>query len=208
MAKKSEEVIGVAIPEIEIQELTMKIVGDSPLIVHAWSEKAKKMMLDAQMKKASKGREVRDPFAEFCDSLYWLSDRPENPTMEDIQKATFGFPTVAFKSAAIDAGYQQGVIPKKTTARGAFHLTGDFAIIDGEVNMREDMVRLSGPGRAADFRYRGEFKDWSTLLHVRYNKNAISAEQIVNLMNVGGFACGVGEWRPGKNGSFGMFHVE
>jgi hypothetical protein len=33
-------------------------------------------------------------------------------------------------------------------------------------------------------------------------------EQIVNLFNIGGFACGVGEWRPGKDGSNGMFHVE
>lgn len=34
------------------------------------------------------------------------------------------------------------------------------------------------------------------------------AEQIVNLFNVAGFACGVGEWRPSKDGSFGTFHVE
>ena len=30
--------------------LTLRIVGDSPLIVHAWSEKAKKEMLQAQLR--------------------------------------------------------------------------------------------------------------------------------------------------------------
>ena len=71
--------------------------------------------------------------------------------------------------------------------------------------MREYMVRI-GMG-TADIRYRGEFKKWSTTLHIRYNSNAMSAEQIVNLFNVAGFACGVGEWRPQKDGSYGCFHV-
>ena len=72
--------------------------------------------------------------------------------------------------------------------------------------MREDMVRI-GMG-TADLRYRGEFKNWATTLTIRYIPFAISMEQIINLFNVGGFSCGVGEWRPEKGGSFGMYHVE
>ena len=60
----------------------------------------------------------------------------------------------------------------------------------------------------ADLRYRGEFKEWATTLHIRYNAKAMSMEQIINLFNIGGFACGVGEWRPSKDGAFGTFHVE
>lgn len=208
MAKKINEAvesINVEIPELNIGYFEVTVIGDSPLIEHAWSDKAKQMMLDKQMKKASSGREAKDPFMDFCDSLYWLTEKPENPTMEDVQKARFGFPTVAFKSAAVDAGYQSGILAKKTTARGAFHIVGEMAEIEGTPEMREDMVRI-GMG-TADIRYRGEFKKWSTTPTIRYNKNAISDEQIINLINVGGFACGVGEWRPGKDGSYGMFHV-
>ena len=205
MAKTNEENIGVEIPELNIETFTVKIIGDSPLIEHAWSDKAKQMMLDKQMKKASSGREKKDPFMDFCDSLYWLTEKPEKPTMEDVLKAKFGFPVVAFKSAAIDAGYQSGILAKKTTARGAFHIVGEMAEIEGVPEMREDMVRI-GMG-TADIRYRGEFKTWSTTLTIRYNKSAMSMEQIVNLINVGGFACGVGKWRPAKDGSYGMYHV-
>jgi hypothetical protein len=81
-----------------------------------------------------------------------------------------------------------------------------MAVIEGHPDMREDMVRI-GMG-TADLRYRGEFKTWATTLHIRYNARAMSMEQIVNLFNIGGFACGVGEWRPGRDGSNGMFHVE
>lgn len=202
--KKTEDAI-ITIPAIDIRTFQLRLVGDSPLIVHAWSEKAKREMLEKQMKKATKGKEVRNPFKEFCDSLYWLSEKPDDPTMEDVQNAKFGFPVVAFKSAAVDGGYQSKVTSNKTTSRGAFHINGEFVEIEGEPEMREDMVRI-GMG-TADLRYRAEFKQWSVVLDIRYNANAMSMEQIINLFNIGGFACGIGEWRPAKDGQYGMFHV-
>lgn len=201
-AKKEERII---IPEIELRTMKIKVVGDSPLITHKWSEKAKRMMLDKQMKKATKAKDAKDPWMDFCEALYWLDGMPEEPTEEDITNARFGFPACAFKAAAVDAGYQQEVLAKKTTARGAFHILGDLVEIKGVPEMREDMVRI-GMG-TADIRYRPEFKEWSAELVIRYNPNVMSAEQIINLINIGGFACGVGEWRPSKDGSFGTFHV-
>lgn len=200
-----DSILGIEIPEIRVETFQLKLIGDSPLIEHAWSEKAKKMMLDKQMKKATSGKEAKDPFQDFCDSMYWLTDKPEHPTMDDVLKAKFGLPVTAFKAAAIDAGFQQGILAKKTTARGAFHIVGEFAEIEGTPEMREDMVRV-GMG-TADIRYRGEFKKWSTVLTIRYNPMAMSMAQIINLFNIGGFANGVGEWRPSKDGAFGTFHV-
>ncbi len=200
------EVLNIEIPEIEVRSMEVTLIGDSPLIVHKWSEKAKREMLDKQMKKATKGKSAKDPWTDYCESLYWLTDMPAKPTQKDIDKAKFGFPACAFKAAAVDAGYQQGLLAKKTTARGAFHIAGDLVEIEGTPTMREDMVRI-GQG-TADIRYRGEFKSWKTKLTIRYNPNAMSAEQIINLLNMGGFANGVGEWRPSKDGNFGTFHVE
>lgn len=207
MKKTNEEtLLDITIPAITLNTMKLKVVGDSPLIVHAWSEKAKRMILDKQMKKASSGKEAKDPFMDFCESMYWLDGMPENPTMDDVLKARFGFPACAFKAAAVDAGFQQGILAKKTTARGAFHIIGDMVEIKGTPNMREDMVRI-GMG-VADIRYRGEFKNWSAEFLIRYNPTSMSAEQIINLLNIGGFANGVGEWRPSKDGSFGTFHIE
>jgi hypothetical protein len=212
MSKKDEQEVVVQIPKIEIQQLQVKIIGDAPLIVHKWSEKAKKEILDKQMKKASKGKEAKDPEMDFYHSMYWLNDiDEETATKDDYAKliksgdARFGFPSVAFKACAVNAGYQQGILAKKTTARGAFHIQSEFVEIFGKPYMREDMVRV-GMG-TADIRYRGEYRDWYAILNIAYNKNAISADQIINLINMGGFANGVGEWRPEKDGQFGTFHV-
>lgn len=201
----------VMIPAINIQFASITVIGDSPLIVHKWSEKAKKEILDKQMKKAkTKGHDAKDPVRDFIDSLYWLEGKPEDKTEEGFVEAIkngarFGFPSVAFKASAVSAGYRSGVTKDKVSMNAAFHIDGDFVEIKGTPNMREDMVRI--PMSGADVRYRGEFKEWSATFQVKYNASAISLEQLVNLFNLGGFACGLGEWRPEKGGQYGMFHV-
>lgn len=221
--ENNDTLLNITIPAITLNTITLRVVGDSPLIVHNWSKKAKQEMLDKQMKKASTGKKAKVPAADFIESLYWLdennfeigvpeslqnitNDTPYEDIMAEVVKGRFGFKSCAFKASAIDAGYQQGILAKKTTARGAFHIIGDFVKIEGIPEMREDMVKIAMG--TSDIRYRAEFKTWSAELTIRYNPVAISAEQIINLLNYGGFANGVGEWRPSKDGSFGTFHVE
>lgn len=209
---KRDAELSITIPAIDIRTITIRIAGDSPLIVHKWSEKAKREILAKQMKRAkTKGHDAKDPVRDFIESLYWLDGEPEEKTEEGFTRAIqngarFGFPAVAFKAAAVAAGYRSGVTPNKVSMNAAFHIDGELVEIHGIPEMREDMVRV-GMG-TADIRYRGEFKDWWALFPVRYNAAAISAEQLVNLFNLGGFACGLGEWRAERGGCFGAFHVE
>ena len=187
MAGKTE----VAIPRIDIQMMSITLVGDSPLISHKWSEKAKRQMLDKQTKRATGPKEAKDPQKDYEESLY------------QTESGEYGFPAVAFKSAAV--GACRFLDMKMTEARGAFHVVGEIIPIEGTPSMREDMVRV-GMG-TADIRYRGEFKQWRANLLIRYNASVLSPAQIVNLFNNAGFGVGVSEWRPEKDGSFGMFHV-
>jgi hypothetical protein len=191
MAKQIEQVI--ELKKINIQLAQIDLVGDSSLIVHAWSEKVKKGMLDKQMKKAKGAQQAKDPNRDYEDAFYRMPD------------GTPGFPAIAFKAAAVSAAGRFAEGMKMTEVRGSFHIPCELIPIEGKPNMREDMVRV-GMG-TADIRYRPEFKKWRVSLPIRYNADAISLEQIVNLFNQAGFGVGVGEWRPEKDGSNGMFHV-
>lgn len=192
MATKKPSEQAITLPRLNIQMIKLRLVGDSPLIVHAWSEKSKKMMLDKMLKKANTGRAAKDPEQEYRDSLY------------PFPGGGFGFPSIAFKSAAVDAAsFVDGIT--KVQMRGCFHIPGELVKIDGEPTPREDVCRV-GMG-AADLRYRGEFKDWAASLTVQFNANAISAEQIANMFSIAGFSIGVGEWRPARDGQFGRFHL-
>jgi hypothetical protein len=189
--QQTQDVI-IELPRLKLQTMQITLVGDSPLICHAWSKKAKAAMLAKQMKKAAQAKAAKDPEQDFKDSLYAHPD------------GGWGFPAVAFKASAVDACTHIANITK-VEARGAFHIDGELVKIEGKPTPREDMVRI-GMG-VADIRYRGEFKKWRCTFSLRYNANVISVEQILNLFNTAGFAVGVGEWRPSRDGSNGMFHV-
>ena len=60
----------IEIPPIVIKTMIITLVGDSSLIVHKWSEKAKKQMLDKQMGAAVQKKAPKDPEQDFRDSLY------------------------------------------------------------------------------------------------------------------------------------------
>ena len=188
----------INLPPLNIQTMDIVVIGDTPLVCHAWSSKAKKEMLDKQMKKAKPGKAAKDPEADYKESLYPMPD------------GGFGFPVIAFKNAAVTACTSvEGVT--KVAARQAFRVGGtldgaELVKIEGaDPEPREDMVRI-GMG-TADIRYRGQFVHWWTKVRVRFNASVLSAEQIVNLFNTAGFGVGVGEWRMEKDGQFGCFHV-
>lgn len=213
--KKETEVIEIR--PLDIKRVKVRMTGDTPLIVHAWSEKAKRQMLEAQMKTTkTKAKDVRDPYDDFIQSLYWLEGKPEESTPEAFEAAVnggakWGFPVGAIKQAGNSAAYRLGWVKNQMQLRGSYFLQtefGDMAEIKGAVpEIREDMVRI-GMG-SADLRYRGEFKNWYMDMTLEYNASGdMTLEQILNVINAGGYTCGIGEWRPEKDGSFGKYHIE
>ena len=216
---KNEEII--EIKPVENVSTIIRIVGDTPLIVHNFDEKAKREILEKQMKATkTKSREPKNPIGDFINSMHWICGKPDTTyasvTENDFYVAVengakFGFPVTAIKQAANSAAYRNGLVKNQMALRGAYFIDGvgpnQLAEIKGDIPvMREDMVKIIS---GADIRYRGEFNNWHMDLTIRYNKNGpYSLEQIINLINLGGFCCGIGEWRPEKDGQYGMYHVE
>jgi hypothetical protein len=207
MSKTTETIINL--PRMSREKINITLIGETPLIVHRFAEKSKREMLEKQTKSAQKGKVAKNPEADFEASIYRMAD------------GSHGFPAVAFKAAAVTACTSLAGITK-VAARQAFHVSGQQSIRQGafsaaitteelvEVHcpaptMREDMVRV-GMG-TSDIRYRAQYWPWAVDLIVEFNPLAMSAEQVLNLFNTAGFACGVGEWRPERDGSNGRFRV-
>ena len=219
----AEKKIIAEIRPLDIRQVNLRIVGDSPLIMHAWSEKAKLMMLEAQQGKSKgKKKEYRNPVREFIDSMYWIEGKPklkDDASEEECEiafeeacanGARFGFPATAIKQAANSAAYRLGWVKNQMGLRGAYFLEsnedGLVEIHSDRPIMREDLVRI-GMG-SADLRYRGEFRNWYIDLVMKYNASSeYSLDNIISALVAGGFTSGLGEWRPEKDGSYGMFHV-
>lgn len=226
----------IVIKPVDLRTASIRIVGTTPLIVHAFSEKAKREMLDAQRSttKVTKKHVNRIPMADMIGATYWLSGAPdidlENLPREDVavadkmcedawesaidSGARFGFPATGIKQAAIMAASRYEIDVKTTALRGMFFIAGEGPNQLVEIKgckpvVREDVCKVGGISKTADLRYRPEFDNWYMDLKIQYNANGpVSLEQIINLINLGGFCCGIGEWRPERDGNYGMFQVQ
>jgi len=198
-ASTTEEGTTLVIRAPKRGRLRIRVIGETPLIMHRWSEKAVKEMLDKQrgVKSLTK-REAKDPQQDYEASMYRMPDG-----------SGFAFPAVAFKSAMVSACREIDGLTM-AQARQLFHVRGlddpEYVRIEGEPRMRQDTVRVANG--AADIRFRGEFVSWSADMEIDFNAAVLKAEDVANLLAYAGASVGIGERRPEREGnSFGLFKV-
>jgi hypothetical protein len=196
MAAKSTTPKTIQIPEFNRGLLRIVIQGLSPLITHKFSEKAIRDIEKAQKKEAKVAKPPRNPEEEFLGGLYVIDEAAER----------YGFPSAGIKKALVNAG-GRFADEQMTVLRGLINiLPGDLVEIHGsKPEMRRDPVRLTGG--TTSLAYRPMFREWQIGMDVRYNKGLTTPDQIANLFNIAGFAVGIGDWRPEKNGNFGQFEI-
>lgn len=194
------------IADIDVETVLVPIVGTASLIVHKFSEKAKRQMLDAMQGKKSQ-KTVRDPAADYEAAFH------------RIKGGGYGFPCTGFKQSIVSGARFYGKSVSMTELRQFLFLDGEWSDdelapqklirIEGEPRMREDVVRY-GMG-STDLAYRPEFREWSATLEITYVRSALSQSSLLSLISAAGIGVGVGEWRPlGKKstGEFGTFKLD
>ena len=193
MVKKTTragQVLTVDIPRPQIKILSIPVVGESRLVMHRWSKKAREQMLRKQMGMPALKKEKKDPHQDFLESAYQSTE------------GWYGFPATAFKSACVDAcRYVEGIT--MVMARGTLFVVPDgedpegisLVRIEGDgPHLREDMCRIDMG--TADVRHRAEWRSWRTVINIKYNANILTAAQVFNLASIAGLHCGIGEGRP------------
>ena len=84
MAVKAEE---KQLKPIMQKRLRLRIKGKSPLIVHNWSEKAKKEIRDKKQGKKTRNREACNPQAEFEAAQYRTEGGAHGIKLEALKKS-------------------------------------------------------------------------------------------------------------------------
>lgn len=193
----------LSLGRIDETVVDIPIVGITPLIPHAWSQKARNMMAAKQANPGLRAaREPKDEAAieqERRDSCYWLDgDTP-------------GMPATAFKAAMVDGcRFFDGLT--MALAKMLFYVEGvgpdQLVPIEGDPHPRQDTPRNADG--VADLRYRYMFDPWAAVLRIHYYPAKITADSVIALVDAGGKG-GVGDWRPSspksKTGMYGQFRV-
>lgn len=226
--------VTIQIPTIRREQIRVWVRGISDLIVHNMDRKTvlqllkKHMQVDTdeaalaamdraqrekfdrardrpgvERKKDKKGREAKD-LQECMDLSKYLTDKGKD-----------GFPTIGFKCAMKDAVTFLGTKSvTKVLIGGAVFVQGQLVELEYDACEMSIMPTRVGPfgQKQPNIAVRALYKGWKAKLTIEYLPHLISRDQVVQLLNVAGFSCGVGEWRPkpggdGNGGQYGRFEV-
>ncbi|NIP94018.1 MAG: hypothetical protein GWO24_11415, partial [Akkermansiaceae bacterium] len=209
-ATKDATASKITVPDVTMNELEFRIVGISPLMVNQFPEKAMREMED-KGKGVKTKRPPRNPKESFNAARYQgVKYKPAKGRAITAD----GFRADGIKKAVVSAAkFLDGVF--MTTLRGSLFVNlGEelVPIMNGKGACKPEMdrrpVRLAGPSRTADIRYRPIYHDWSIPVKVLFDPSLIDEVSIVRLFTRAGISVGIGENRPEKGGQYGMFRPE
>ena len=190
-----------------MKELTVKITGISPLLMHS-DRSVNKLDPDvkAHSKLTSKKSKTEDDLLAIARSEYMLGLYVDDD---------FGvcLPTINIRSALIEGARQN--------KRGKDIETGTIIL---EQNVALDYKGPKDPEKLFQtrafvycksvvvqrnrvMRYRPRFNEWSCKVTIQYDPKKISEEDLLYSFDCAGRYVGIGDFRPNKKGNFGRFEV-
>jgi hypothetical protein len=206
--KKAAEADAPAVSRIEIpapklQVVSCKVVGDAPLVLNRFGEKARQQLHDSHAEgSTAKSRKKREPkdFQACYESAKHVFREQDG--------GGYGVPAASFRNAMIDACRLAGVV--MTNAKQALFVVPDGIGTDGTplVRITGEPVYHEAPVRNAsgvvDLRARPMWPEWEAVVHVRYDADLLRAQDVANLMLRAGVQVGIGEGRPFSKKSNGQ----
>jgi hypothetical protein len=191
----------VRITRPRMRKATIPIVGISPYVQHAFSEKQRKQMEETQRAgQQARGKRTRNPkdFNEVYESAKHVA-----------KDGWLGIPAPAFRNAMISACKLVGIV--MTRAKLSVFIEADgidekdgmpLVRIIGEPRIHESFVRLANG--STDIRWRPMWEEWSANVPVTWDEDQFSATDVMNLMLRAGLQVGIGEGRPDSPDSNGL----
>jgi len=178
--------------------VSVKATEESTLISNRLDPQIAESIVSKETGKAQQ-KKVRNLDEEYETRFHYTDD------------GEYGYPAAGFAGAILFGALAAGV--NKTDVKRAIRVLGNvYPLKYKKLNRRVDYPRRkSARGMGApDVRHRPEFVDWEADIIIEYDASQMGLEQVVNLVNQGGFSGGIGDWRPSapeSPGTHGMFEV-
>jgi hypothetical protein len=188
--------------KMSIESFTLPIFSERPLISNAFPQKTLLQILGKHMKRpdAFLPLSAKDPIANFEACIHWTKGEDGNmyPAV----------PGSSFKASLVAACRMTEL--EMMTTKQLFHVIPHRIRIYGDQPlMCEHRVRNERGG--IDIRHRAMFMRWAAELPIRFYTGGISRDMIIQLAMLGGFGCGIGDWRvaapKSNNGQMGTWRL-
>lgn len=187
---------------VGIQSVDIVLINrpGSPLVVHAFAEKAKQEIRDKQQKKAKKVKEERNPTAEFLAARYVDDGGRECAPITALKKS------IITAASAFDdltkVGLRQALFVDSILSPGAALVPIETHANAPAVGvMREDAVTIGINTRGLT--YRPMYPEWKLKIRIEFNPRLVSQDQILALVDQAGWGVGICEGRPERSSALG-----
>jgi hypothetical protein len=193
----------VEIQEIVMKEVTVNIIGTSPLILHRFSDKARRELLLGGRKKNVAELQTtlkHDPLAEYRECLYRNRKR-DGLTLFHVPK---GMVSRTLADVAVDIpGATKAAMDRLTS------ISTPTLFLFGVPKLFTTMARNSDMAKTPDVRTRPILEHWAVpSITIKYVSGMLTDRKVINLLSAAGSLVGIGDWRPQrKGGEYGAFRV-
>ena len=186
--------------QTSILSVTVRGIAGSPLVVHAFAEKAKQEIRDKQQKKARRAKEQRKPDDEVMAAKQFDVEGRECVPVTALKKAIISAATAFddLKKVAL----RQALFVTPTVDRASMLVPIERYDGSSAVGVkREDAVTIGVSTRA--LAYRPEYIEWQLRFQVEFNPRLVSEEQVLALIDQAGWGVGICEGRPERTSALG-----
>lgn len=207
VTRKSSPPPAVNSAERGIQSIALTLRGrkGSPLVIHAFAEKAKQEIRDKQQKKAKKAKAERDPTAEFLAARYVDTDGRECAPITALKKSLISAAT-AFDDLT-KVALRQAIFVDSVAVPGAAFVPIERHDGTAAVGvMREDAVTIGINTRG--LAYRPAYEEWQLRVRIEFNPRLVSEDQLLALVDQAGWGVGICEGRPERSSALGWGRFE
>lgn len=210
MAKETAKVLELKaiVPKIA----TIKIQGDSDLILNKMNDVSRKQLTDERKDKAKDVNAANNNFERIITSIHWLNGNPKEFSEKSLREALDpknNAPCIT--CFGLKKSFGEAVTRNKISQYSTeFHATmnvigkGDNLVPIRFADHHVDEKLMSPKRGAPVLVYLNRFSGWSAEFDISYLENVYSLEQITNIVNLAGFGLGIGS---GRSSGYGRYHV-
>jgi hypothetical protein len=194
------EPLALAVATFEIESL-------SPMLLQCLSDKSKKQMEEGRAGTKKKKKEYGTPEDQAKDAIsgYLIGGKFGRPWT----KSSLHVPNSWFKNMLINVAGRHVDALKLNTAGGVFQVVESMVPISHKgISIHEGWVKVPAKTGAPVLRFRGMLEKWSCTFSIRYNTGMINSTALAVIVETAGFANGLGDFRPQKNGHYGQFQIK
>lgn len=199
----------ITVRPIQPTTVTVRIEGDSDLILNQMNAISRRTLIDKQKNKSKKVEE-KNEWEEVITAIHWRDGEPKVFTEESMKDALVNnapcITAFGLKKSFEEAIVRNEIDKFATKFRNGVNVVANNGLVP--IKFAEHYIdeKLMSPKRGAPVLTRqNRFTGWSAEFKIQFiDGGAYSLEQIIQIIGLAGFGGGIGS---GRTSGYGRYHI-